>query len=118
MRGTHIIDDGFRGIMMIKVSWSYLLWWCAALVQATDIPITAGDNLQAKLNAAKPGDVFLLKAGATWIGPIMVPNIKEPSMQAPSPSDPRLLMHSFLLPGRGSCPQRPWVISEGKYRVM
>ena len=34
----------------------------------------AGDNLQAVLNNAQPGDVLVLDAGASFSGPITLPN--------------------------------------------
>ena len=37
------------------------------------IPVRAGDNLQAKLDDAKPGDTLVLDAGATWIGNFTLP---------------------------------------------
>ena len=33
----------------------------------------AGEDLQAKINAAKPGDVLVLEAGATWVGNFSLP---------------------------------------------
>jgi hypothetical protein len=33
-----------------------------------------GDDLQAAIDAAQPGDVLKLEAGATWVGPISLPN--------------------------------------------
>lgn len=37
------------------------------------IPVNAGGNLQAALNAAQPGDVIVLQAGATFTGPFILP---------------------------------------------
>jgi hypothetical protein len=37
------------------------------------IPVRASDNLQAKLNDAKPGDTLVLDAGATWVGNFTLP---------------------------------------------
>jgi hypothetical protein len=35
--------------------------------------VKAGEDLQAKINAAKPGDVLVLEAGATWVGNFSLP---------------------------------------------
>jgi hypothetical protein len=48
---------------------------------STDLPklsgkvtaVNAGDNLQAAINAAQPGDTLMLEAGATFSGPIVLP---------------------------------------------
>src|SRR5690349_9776929 len=37
------------------------------------IPVKASDNLQTKLNDAKPGDTLVLDAGATWVGNFTLP---------------------------------------------
>src|SRR5436190_13154796 len=36
--------------------------------------VTAGGNFQAALNAANPGDVIVLQAGATFSGNFILPN--------------------------------------------
>ncbi len=36
--------------------------------------VNAGDNLQSVINAAQPGDVILLQAGATFTGEFLLPN--------------------------------------------
>ena len=47
-----------------------------ALVAPTGqtIAVPAGGNLQAALDAAQPGDVITLQAGATFQGPFTLPN--------------------------------------------
>src|SRR5438046_10019386 len=40
----------------------------------TTITVSAGGDLQAALNAAQPGDVITLQAGATFTGPFTLPN--------------------------------------------
>jgi hypothetical protein len=40
----------------------------------TTVNVHAGDNLQAILWAAKAGDTLILDAGATFTGPIILPN--------------------------------------------
>ncbi len=42
-------------------------------VTAATVTVRAGDNLQAALNAAQPGDVILLEAGATFTGNFILP---------------------------------------------
>jgi len=37
------------------------------------INVRAGDNLQAAIRGAKPGDTIVLEAGATFVGPIVLP---------------------------------------------
>src|SRR5690349_8430927 len=37
------------------------------------IPVRASDNLQAKLDDARPGDTLVLDAGASWVGNFMLP---------------------------------------------
>ena len=46
----------------------------ASYDRAADIVVAAGDDLQAALNAAQPGDIVELEAGATWIGNFVLPN--------------------------------------------
>jgi hypothetical protein len=41
---------------------------------APPIAVHAGDDLQAKINAAQPGDTLVLDAGATFTGPFTLPN--------------------------------------------
>src|SRR5207245_844491 len=40
----------------------------------TTIAVSSGGDLQAALNAAQPGDVITLQAGATYTGPFTLPN--------------------------------------------
>jgi hypothetical protein len=42
------------------------------------ISVRAGENLQAKINSAKPGDTLLLDAGATWVGNFTLPARSDP----------------------------------------
>ena len=42
-------------------------------VDAATVVIRAGDNLQAALDRAQPGDVLMLEAGATFIGNFVLP---------------------------------------------
>jgi hypothetical protein len=54
------------------------LSFCTAIavasgVQAATLTVTAGGNLQAALDAAKPGDTILLEAGATFTGSFKLP---------------------------------------------
>ena len=37
------------------------------------IPVRAGADLQAALNAAQPNDTLVLEAGATWVGNFVLP---------------------------------------------
>jgi hypothetical protein len=41
--------------------------------EGASLNVAAGGNLQAALNAAQPGDVILLEAGATFTGPFVLP---------------------------------------------
>lgn len=45
----------------------------AGSAAAATINVHAGDNLQTALNAAQPGDVLMLQAGATFIGNFVLP---------------------------------------------
>ncbi|HLJ97932.1 MAG TPA: hypothetical protein VKU02_32515, partial [Gemmataceae bacterium] len=38
------------------------------------VPVHAGDSLQAAIDHAQPGDTLILDAGATFSGPISLPN--------------------------------------------
>jgi hypothetical protein len=42
-------------------------------VAAATLTVNAGDNLQTALNAAQPGDVVMLAAGATFVGNFILP---------------------------------------------
>lgn len=46
---------------------------CAHAASAATITVNAGGDLQAALNAARPGDTILLQAGATFIGNFTLP---------------------------------------------
>ena len=45
----------------------------ASSARAADIAVPAGGNLQAALNAARPGDTILLVPGATYVGNFTLP---------------------------------------------
>jgi len=45
----------------------------ASVAEGATLNVAAGGNLQAALNAAQPGDVILLAAGATFTGPFDLP---------------------------------------------
>jgi hypothetical protein len=47
--------------------------WLAADVSAATTTVPAGADLQAALNAAKPGDVLVLQAGARYVGSFKLP---------------------------------------------
>ena len=42
-------------------------------IYAATVNLSAGGNLQAAINNAKPGDTIILEAGATFSGPIILP---------------------------------------------
>jgi len=46
---------------------------CAQAASAATLSVNAGGDLQAALNAAKPGDTILLQAGATFVGNFTLP---------------------------------------------
>ncbi len=46
---------------------------CAQAASAATITVNSGGDLQAALNAAKPGDTILLQAGATFVGNFTLP---------------------------------------------
>jgi hypothetical protein len=50
-----------------------LLLVCAASAHAATLTVNAGGDLQAALNAAKPGDTIVLQAGATFVGNFWLP---------------------------------------------
>lgn len=52
---------------------SVLCVFAARDTQAATTLVHAGDNLQAALNAAQPGDTLLLEAGATFTGNFVLP---------------------------------------------
>ena len=49
-----------------------VLGWSASASAAT-LTVNAGGNLQAAIDAAKPGDTILLQAGATFTGSFKLP---------------------------------------------
>ena len=69
----------------------------ADAVAATTTVIAAGADLQAALNAAHPGDVLVLQAGARYVGPFKL---------APNPVGPPITIRSSaILPERRIGPQ-------------
>ena len=42
--------------------------------RAATVNVAAGSNLQSAIDAAQPGDTLMLEAGATFLGPITLPN--------------------------------------------
>ena len=71
----------FRGFTVLKVDLRrsaraacvVLLALCAAPAVAATLPVPAGGDLQAAINAAQPGDVIELQAGATYTGNFRLP---------------------------------------------
>ena len=55
---------------------SLLLLTPAASRQLTAIRVSEGDDLQAALDAARPGDTILLAAGARFVGNFVLPNVE------------------------------------------
>jgi len=49
----------------------------ASGARAETIPVAQGGNLQAAINAAKPGDVIMLAPNATYVGNFVLPNKGE-----------------------------------------
>ncbi|HEX3704197.1 MAG TPA: putative Ig domain-containing protein, partial [Vicinamibacterales bacterium] len=64
----------FRGMAVVCAAAAYIAFASIAAEAAT-IAVPAGGNLQAALNAAHPGDVITLAAGATYIGNFVLPNL-------------------------------------------
>ena len=66
---------GVRPLLPLVTSALFLL--CLALVpgaaRAATIYVAPGDNLQAAVNLAQPGDTIVLEAGATYVGPVTLP---------------------------------------------
>src|SRR5206468_9693179 len=52
----------------------FFLLAAAPAARAATIAVPAGGDLQAALNAAKPGDVITLQPGATYSGNFVLPN--------------------------------------------
>src|ERR1051325_4765368 len=46
----------------------------AGTARAETLTVPAGGDLQATLNAARPGDTIVLEAGAQYVGPFTLPN--------------------------------------------
>ena len=61
------------GVTAPELPRTYLNTNAVAPTGAT-INVRAGDNLQAAIDAAKPGDVLLLQPGATFVGNFILPN--------------------------------------------
>ena len=63
----------------------------AAGQTGSTVTVNAGDNLQAALDAAQPGQTLLLPAGATFTGNFVLPKKAETSTcllyTSPSPRD-------------------------------
>jgi len=71
--------------------------WLAADALAATTNVAAGADLQAALNAARPGDVLVLQAGARYVGPFTLP---------PNPIGPPITIRSSaILPERRIGPQ-------------
>jgi len=71
--------------------------WLSADAFAATTTVTAGADLQAALNAAHPGDVLVLQAGARYVGPFTLP---------PNPIGPPITIRSSaILPERRIGPQ-------------
>jgi hypothetical protein len=50
----------------------------AGVGEAATITVNEGDDLQAALNAARPGDEVVLQAGARFVGAFRLPAVKGP----------------------------------------
>jgi hypothetical protein len=59
--------------------------WLAADAVAATTNVAAGADLQAAINAARPGDVLVLQAGARYVGPFTLP---------PNPTGPAITIRS------------------------
>ena len=71
--------------------------WLSADAFAATTTVAAGADLQAAINAAGPGDVLVLQAGARYVGPFTLP---------PNPSGPPITIRSSaVLPERRIGPQ-------------
>jgi hypothetical protein len=72
------------------------------------IAVNAGGNFQAALNAAQPGDVITLAAGATFTGPFTLPNktgigwitirTSSPDSSLPAPGNRVTPVHAAVMP--------------------
>jgi hypothetical protein len=72
------------------------LFFGTSFASAETRSVRAGDNLQAALDAAQPGDVILLEAGATFVGNFVLP-VKSGASYITIRSEPG----SVSLPGPG-----------------
>lgn len=73
---THLMENRTMPLLrvLLNVCASGLLMFAAATpTVAATVTVRAGANLQAALNAAQPGDVLLLEAGATFVGNFVLP---------------------------------------------
>ena len=90
---------GRTGLLVLRVLSIPVLiatWLSADALAATTI-VAAGADLQAALNAARPGDVLVLQAGARYVGPFTLP---------PNPTGPAITIRSSaILPQRRIGPQ-------------
>ena len=71
----HMTSDGRRPIARALLI-GILLMPCAAGSAANTTPVPAGGDLQAAINAARPGDTIELAPGATYVGNFTLP-VKE-----------------------------------------
>src|ERR671919_420685 len=72
------------------------------------IAVAAGGSFQAALDAAQPGDVITLQAGATFRGPFLLPNkararwitirTSAPDSSLPAPGTPVTVSHAAAMP--------------------
>jgi hypothetical protein len=77
--------------------------WLSADALAATTTVAAGADLQAALNAARPGDVLVLQAGARYVGPFTLP---------PNPTGPPITIRSSaILPERRIGPQDAAVLA-------
>ena len=53
---------------------AFVLFVTATVARAATLNVPAGGDLQAALNAARPGDVITLQPGATYVGNFVLPN--------------------------------------------
>ena len=64
--------EALKRIVTIGVSFAAAIAF-ASSVQAATITVNAGGNLQAALDAARPGDTIVLQAGAVFTGSYKLP---------------------------------------------
>jgi hypothetical protein len=97
---------GLRVLRMVSISLTIGTWLAPDAVAATTV-VAAGSDLQQALNAARPGDVLVLQAGARYVGPFTLP---------PNPTGPPITIRSSAtLPERridpGDAPLLPTLAS-------